>query len=236
MTVSVIIGEGCDIMANKDEIFKTALSGKKIPILTLDNKWHKLFTQTEITPSIKNLENELTDLVKRQGKLNTESKDIKKIKKKLMDEIVLIADGLVKEPDNKKLLRDMTEHKRLVKECNEKLESYEEELVLLPRKIDKINRELMLSSMEVCYKKIRENTSEIDALDAWIKETRRELKKKAVRKQEKEELNNQLYAYMHDIFGADVIELFDMKYQPGSAAGKEKQAKRGRKTNNAPKS
>ena len=223
-------------MTNKDENFKKALSGKKIPILTLDNKWHKLFTQTEITPTIKNLEKELTTLVKRQGKLNTEGKDIKKIKKKLMDEIVLIADELVKDPDNKKLLRDMTEHKRLIKECNEKTDVYEEELVQLPQKIDKINRQLMLASMEVCYKKIQENTREIDALDTWIKEMRRELKKKAVRKQEKEEMNNQLYAYMHDIFGADVIELFDMKFQPEDTTGKEKQTRRGRKNNNAPKS
>ena len=48
----------------------------------------------------------------------------------------------------------------------------------------------------------------------WIKEIRRELKKKVVRKQEKEAINHHLYAYMHDIFGADVIELFDMKYNP----------------------
>ena len=235
MTASVITEEGCGIVANRDETFKTALSDKKIPILTLDNKWHKLFTQTEITPSIKNLEKELTELVKRQGKLNTERKDIQKIKKKLMDEIVLIADGLVRDPDNKKLQKDMEDHKRLVKECNEKIEAYEEELTTLPRKMDKTNRDLMLKSMDVCYKKIQENTREIDALDTWINETRRELKKNAVRKQEKEDLNNQLYAYMHDIFGADVIELFDMKFQPKTASQKG-QTKRGRKNNNAPKS
>ena len=74
-------------MTVKEESFKAALSGKKIPILTLDNKWHKLFTQTEATPAVQSLEKRLTDLVKRQGKLNTESKDIKKIKRKLMDEI-----------------------------------------------------------------------------------------------------------------------------------------------------
>ena len=222
-------------MANRDETFKTALSDKKIPILTLDNKWHKLFTQTEITPSIKNLEKELTELVKRQGKLNTERKDIHKIKKKLMDEIVLIADELVRDPDNKKLQKDMEDHKRLVKECNEKIEAYEEELTTLPRKMDKTNRDLMLKSMDVCYKKIQENTREIDALDTWINETRRELKKNAVRKQEKEELNNQLYAYMHDIFGADVIELFDMKFQPKAESAKGK-TRRSRKNNNAPKS
>ncbi|MCI9462421.1 MAG: hypothetical protein HFI48_00855 [Lachnospiraceae bacterium] len=223
-------------MTVKEESFKAALSGKKIPILTLDNKWHKLFTQTEATPAVQSLEKRLTDLVKRQGKLNTESKDIKKIKRKLMDEIMMIADELTKEPDNRKLLKDMTEHSRLVKECNEKLEAYEAELVSLPREMDKVNRELMLASMEICYQKIRENTKEIDEIDAWVKQTRRELKKKLVRKQEKEDVNNGLYAYMHDIFGADVIELFDMQYQAQEAARRQKQEKRTRKNDHAPKS
>ena len=33
-------------MAQDNDLFRTALEGKKIPILTLDHKWHKLFTQT----------------------------------------------------------------------------------------------------------------------------------------------------------------------------------------------
>ncbi len=149
---------------------------------------------------------------------------------------MMIADELTKEPDNRKLLKDMTEHSRLVKECNEKLEAYEAELVSLPREMDKVNRELMLASMEICYQKIRENTKEIDEIDAWVKQTRRELKKKLVRKQEKEDVNNGLYAYMHDIFGADVIELFDMQYQAQEAARRQKQEKRTRKNDHAPKS
>ena len=32
-------------MARKDDVFKAALSGKRIPVLTLDSKWHQLFTQ-----------------------------------------------------------------------------------------------------------------------------------------------------------------------------------------------
>ena len=27
-------------------------------------------------------------------------------------------------------------------------------------------------------------------------------------------MNQELYTYMHNIFGADVIEIFDMKYNP----------------------
>ena len=216
-------------MAGKEDSFNKALSGKKIPILTLDNKWHKLFSPDDMTSQIKSLEKKLNDLIKRQGKLNTESKDIQKIKKKLMDEIIVIADDLQKEPESKKLSKDREDHRRLVKECNDKMSEYEEELYLLPKEIDKTNRSLMMASMEVCYQKIRANDREINALDEWIRQTRRELKKKLIRKQEKEEETNRMYAYMHDIFGADVLELFDMKYRPVAETGaKVKKNKKGR--------
>ena len=200
-------------MAKRDETFKQALIGRKIPILTLDNKWHKLFTQAEYSSEIKHTEKELNELLKRQGKVNTESKEIKKLKKKLMDEVVLLADEMGEHP-TKKQDKDMADHKRLINECNEKMDAYEEEMVELPRQISQLNNKLMLITMEVCYKKLQENTKELEEIEAWIGEIRRELKKKVVRKQEKEAMNHRLYSYMHDIFGADVIELFDMKYNP----------------------
>lgn len=200
-------------MSRTDEVFQPALIGRKIPILTLDNKWHQLFTQAEYSSEIKNMEKELNSLLKRQGKVNTESKEIKKLKKKLMDEIVILADQMGDHP-TKKQEKDMEDHRRLINECNEKLENYEEEMVELPRQINQLNNKLMLITMEVCYKKLQKNTEELESIEEWISNIRRELKKKVIRKQEKEAMNHKLYSYMHDIFGADVIELFDMKYNP----------------------
>ncbi len=200
-------------MARTDEAFRQALVGKKIPILTLDNKWHKLFTQSEFTPELKGLEKKLNDLLKRQAKLTSETKEIRKLKKKLMDEVVILADEMGERP-TKKQDKDMADHKRLIEECNEKMDAYEEELVELPRQISQINNQLMLITMEVCYKKLRNNTKELDEIEEWISEIRRELKKKVVRKKEKEAVINRLYAYMHDIFGAEVLEIFDMQYDP----------------------
>ena len=200
-------------MSRTEEVFQPALIGKKIPILVLDNKWHKLFTQAEYSSEIKGMEKEMNNLLKRQGKVNTESKEIKKLKKKLMDEIVVLADEMGQHP-TKKQEKDMADHKRLINDCNEKLEAYEEEMVELPRQINQLNNKMMLVTMEVCYKRIQQNTTELEAVEEWIGNIRRELKKKVIRKQEKEAMNRQLYSYMHDIFGADVIELFDIKYNP----------------------
>lgn len=200
-------------MARSDDVFKSALVGKKIPILTLDNKWHKLFTQSEFSSELKGMEMQLNDLLKRQAKVNSESKEVKKLKKKLMEDVVLLADAMGEHP-TKKQEKSMAEHKRLIEECNEKMDAYEEEMVELPRQINQLNNQLMLITMDVCYKKLHQSTDELAEIEEWIGEIRRELKKKVVRKKEKEAVINKLYAYMHDIFGADVIELFDMQYDP----------------------
>ena len=191
-------------MAKKEEAYKEALTGKKIPILTLDNKWHRLFTQIDSMPEIEVLSKELNELLKRQGKINTETKDIKKIKKRLMDEIVTLRSNS-EYAGNSTLEKKVEENKRLIAECNDKLEAYQEENADLPGELERVNNELMLLTMQSCYDRIQENTQEIQEISQWVSEVRVELKKKLVRKQEKEIINHELYAYMHDIFGADVI-------------------------------
>ena len=200
-------------MAKDDGAFRQALDGKKIPVLTLDNNWHRLFTQVEHTPEIQAVEEQLNELIKRQGKANTESKDIVRLKKKLLDEIVTLADR-IDSKNSKKYEKEMSEHQRLVGECNDKLNGYRQEIAELPDEIERVNERLMLITMRECYERLQRNPAEIDEIDAWITEIRKELKKKTVRKKEKENMNFQLYSYMHDLFGADVMELFDLKYDP----------------------
>lgn len=214
-------------MKKSEDAFKRALQGKKLPILTLDNKWHKLFTQTGTNSRIEALVKELNELLMRQGKANTESKEIRKLKKKLMGNIVENAGSLDQERD-KKAQKKLEESKRLIAECNEKLDNYVEELQVLPEEIDRVNYQLMLATMDVCYDYLQENTKEVEEIEDWIREVRVALKKNVIRKQEKERKNNALYSYMHDIFGADVIEIFDIKYDPakhnaGAPAGKKGQ-------------
>ncbi len=210
-------------MSRTDEIFEPALAGKKIPILTLDNKWHKLFTQREYTSEIGRMESDMNKLLKRQAKVNEESREIKKLKKAKMDEIVVLADEMGKAP-SKKLEKKLEECRETVTACNEKIEACEEEMLELPRQINRLNQKLMLATMEVCYHKLQKNTEELQEIDEWISSIRRELKKKVVRKQEKEAMNHRLYSYMHDIFGADVIEIFDMQYNPEDKYGNKKES------------
>lgn len=195
-------------MPRREEVYVPALTGKKIPILTLDHKWHQLFSQVHTTSAIKKAEEELNTLLKQQGKINTETKDIKKIKNRLMDEIV----NMMEDSDNPEIAKKIEENKRLIEECNEKLDTYRDENLELPKMIGDANRKLMLLTMEACYEDIHENSERLEAITEWINNVRVELKKNMIRKEEMQRRNQDLYAYMHDIFGADVIEIFDMKF------------------------
>lgn len=197
-------------MSEKDEDFRVALQGKNIPILTLDNKWHKLFTQTGASEKMKSLEEELNTLLKRQGKLNTESKSIHALKAKLMKEIVDNMEAT--DQGSQKASKKMDETKRLIEDCNEKLDAYQDELLELPKKIADVNYQLMLETMQQCYSRIQANVAEINATELWVQEVKKKLKKRLIKKQEKELWNQQLYKYMHETFGSEVIDLFDLKY------------------------
>ena len=208
-------------MGDKSDIYEQALAGKRVPVLTLDNNWYKLFTDLAELPRIQEKEKQLNELVQRQGQLNVDSKNIKKLKKKLMDEIVPMANELGQKY-SKSLEKKLDEHKRLIEECNEKLEEYQDELMDLPRQIEQVNHALMLLTMSYCYESMQENTRQIVEIAQWVKNIRIELKKNLVRKQEMEYQNRQIYSYMHDLFGAEVIDLFDMQYDP-MAVGQKKE-------------
>ncbi len=198
-------------MSKSDKEFKEALVGKKIPILTLDNQWHQLIGSVEPDKEVLKLQEEINELLKRQGKARTEIRKIKALKKKLMQEIMENAED-ASSGKNKKAEDKVNDNKRLINECNEMLRDYEDEVLELPAKMEKVNRELMIHTMEICYDVLRKNKAEIDENARWISETRTELKRRLIRKQEQEDMNQELYNYMHNIFGVDVIDIFDMAY------------------------
>ena len=197
----------------RQEAFQNALLGKHLPVLTLDNKWYRLLNKTGSVP-LKETEDALNQLLKRQGKLNTESKDIRNLKKKLMNEIVPMVDEAEQQGENSKINKQIEEHKRLIEECNEKLEAYEDELKDIPREIEKLNLQLMMFTMECCYDIMKDNDKQIQETADWVSAVRVELKKRLIEKQQMEQQNQEIYNYMHDIFGAEVVNLFDMKYHP----------------------
>lgn len=192
----------------KNHGFEAALRGKQIPLLILDQKWHNLFSDTGKPKTIVKLEKKAREYLRRQSRLNQDIKELKGLKEKLMKNIMANMDEIGQEQESKKLLED----RRLISEINEKLYLAFAELEKLPEELNAVNESLMIETMEYCYEKMRTNESEIEFIRKWLEQIREEVKEKAVRKQMVEDKNREIYSYMHDIFGANIIEIFDLKY------------------------
>ncbi|MBO4214594.1 MAG: hypothetical protein IKX99_02170 [Lachnospiraceae bacterium] len=204
-----------EIKANSEKLengkFMEALNDVKVPLLPLDQKWHHLFMGIEKTKEIKAAEEKVDELLKLQGKLNDDLKNLKKVKNNLMSSIV---DNMDDSDAGEKKQRDkkMEENRKLIDEANSKMEEIEDKLLELPRELDAANKVLMVLSMDICYKKLRDNAIQIEEIGSWIKKMRIELKKNIIIKQANEHKNEEIYAYMHDILGPKALDVFDLKY------------------------
>jgi hypothetical protein len=220
--------QGMDIDGFREKIIHT-----KIPVLVLDQKWHRLFALEGKPDDIKEAEVRENEILKEQGKLTNEVKDLKAVKKKLMQNIV---DNMDNSADAKKTR--MANVGDMIDETNEKIAADEDRLLEIPKELKEANDNLMVLTAMYAYDRMRTNTSEVNEIAEWIKKIRVELKTNIIKKQNREINNREIYAYMHDIFGKEMLGLFDIKadtsialtskdsymaaVQPNDYSGKEK--------------
>ena len=186
---------------------KKNVAYKNLPIAILDERYLRLFKDNEKTPLLKQLEKKLSDLLKRQGQITNDIKGIKKIKSDLMKSIIEnVENENMSESKRQKLLNT---NQKLVIEAKEKIDRLEQEELEIPGKIRAANIELLIEAVNICYNRIHQNYKDIQLLGNWINETRMELKKRILIKQDKETKNTEIYNYMHDLLGPEMMEVFD---------------------------
>lgn len=192
--------------------FKSALINKTIPNLTLDQKWHRLFAIHGKTEEIKELESQINNLMATEARLTMRLKELKRLKSQLLNNIVQNMENVKDDAAIAIHEKKQEENKRLVDETNQKIDECEDELADIPYQIRKTNEELMLKSMDYFYDKLRVNRTESAEIESWINQVRIDLKTNIIRKQNRDINNREIYEYLHDIFGAQVIDIFDIKY------------------------
>lgn len=187
------------------------LKKRNLPILTLDERWHRLFPEPEKTDAIRRLEKDVNTWLKKQGRMNTDLEDVKRVKARLMQNIV---DNMKESSGEDEKLREkrLEKSQQLIREANDKITQLEIEQTGAPDKLNKLNRELLEESVELCYDKLLENKEEIDEITQWVTEIRIELKKRLIMKQEMEDENEAIYSNLHGILGPELMEYFDREY------------------------
>lgn len=184
------------------EKLKSCTAINSIPVLTLDERWYHLITDKLKTDEISYWEKQVNELLKKQGQINNDIKEVKKIKSQLIKDVV---DNMQDEDNDPKRAKVMEQNQKLIQEAKDKINSLEDEALDLPRDIAQANRNLLIETVKVCYNKINSNKEDLEVLDKWINATRVKLKKNILIRQDKEEANNRMYSSMHDILGPDVM-------------------------------
>lgn len=187
-------------------LIEEKIRGKKVPLLILDQKWLNLFQAHEKTKRLKQLESELLNLVKEQGQLNQDIKDMEKLKKQLLDKIV---ENMSAAQHSKLVEKKQEKSQELIGEIKEKIQAAEERLLVLPEEINTTNEKLLIEGMKICYERIMRNEKVIKEEEKWILNAREVLKEHILVKQDLEIKNQEMYTYMHDMLGREIIEIFD---------------------------
>ncbi len=192
--------------------YQQALRHKKIPLLPLDPKWHELFPDYRKTGEIHRLEKELNKLIKKQGQTNNDVKEYEKAKKILMNNIVEnMTDG--HEYDSPIRAKKQDKNQKLMEELSTKMKEANNRIEELPDQIKEANEMLLVECMQVCYDELMANSAEIEAADEKIKQIREEMKNLILVKQDKEMRNTEMYKYMHNLLGREVVEVFDQNHK-----------------------
>jgi chromosome segregation ATPase len=182
-------------------------------IVILDQNWHSLFTGKK-PYKIKVLEIQLNKLMKEQGKVNSEYKAYKAIKKKMMDEII---QGMTVAFDDQKAegTKNLKKKQKNIQEINAKFDNYEKRKLELPHEIEKVNQVLLKESMIIFYERMIHHKEKKRRLESEIQILHEKVKELVGKKEDLEEENAKLYAFMHDIAGLEVIEQLDTHYFGG---------------------
>ena len=191
--------------------FARAVEGNTVTILPLDQKWHRLFAVEGKPKKLQEQEKQVKTWLAAQGRAQQELKELKKLKATLMDNIVQNMDGT--EGNDQRQERKLSENRRLIDEINEKMTACEDTLLEVPRMLKEANDRLLEMTVEYCYFRLRANAAAVEEIGEWITRMRIELKRQIIRKQTAEANNREIYAYMHDVFGAGMLDILDVRYQ-----------------------
>ncbi len=188
--------------------FSGFFKGKKIPILTLDERWYALYPENEKPARIKEIEDRLNLLMQRQGKLIHDIKDMKNLKTILMKEIITNMDvneteiGMLK-------AKKLGKNKKIILEISEKMKNIEDELIEIPYQIKAVNEQLIIESSKECYQRLSVYNQKIEEITQSVAKLRLELKDKILLKQDMEIKTTTIYSYMHDMLGPELMQNLD---------------------------
>ena len=186
---------------------------KENHIVTLDANWYNVYANKKPL-KIQQLELKLNKLMAKQGQCGQDLKNLKLLKNKKLSEIQQLM-PLAHDQGEAQAIKHMSQNERIVKEINKKMASLEEQLTRLPGEIETVNEQLLGISLNDAYQELMAIKNRKRNLDHEIKALHETLKEKVGLQSEMDESINNLYIFIHDVAGVELMEQLDAYYEKG---------------------
>lgn len=190
----------------EEEQFLERFREVEAPILILDERWLRIFPDNYKTKEILRLEKELRDALKYQARLTQNIKDAEDTKKKLMERIIQFMNAAQISAAEAKKQEKSQEY---IKNINSELKDLELKYEQMPDHILELNQQLLIESLRVCYRRMKQNKEQLDEQKRLVMEAKKVLQEHEERRRQLHIENEHIFTFMHKVFGRSIIELFD---------------------------
>lgn len=187
------------------------LKKNDISILTLDERWNRIFKIIPISKGIIKCQDNLNRLIAQEAALFQEQQNIEPEKKKHMNNIMALTQEAF-EKNNDQAKRSISDSKLRIEQLNKRAGEIDDELLEMKNKIRESNFKLLEETVRYVYSVITRSRKK----EAKIEEKLAVLKKKLKKLQEQRQnlLTDwtEVYAFFHDLLGSDELTRLDVQF------------------------
>lgn len=199
------------MIKRKLEFNIATLKKNDITILTLDERWNKLFKIIPISPAIKKRQDSLNRLIGQEAALFQEQKAIEPEKKKHMNNIISLTQEAF-EKGNDKAKQSLANSRQCIERLNKRALELEDELLLMKGRIRESNFKLLEETVKYVYYIMVKSRKAERKLEAELEKTRKKLKELQVQRQSITADWTEVYAFFHDLLGSDELTKLDRRF------------------------
>lgn len=187
------------------------LKKNDINILTLDERWNKLFKIIPINREIKKCQDSLNKLIGQEAALFQEQQNIEPEKKKHLNNIIALTQEAF-DKDNEQAKHSLVESKQCVEHLNKRAVELEDELLAMKNKIRESNFKLLEETVRYVYNVMAKSKEREAKLEAELDLLKKRLKELQIQRQNLTTDWTEVYAFFHDLMGSDELTKLDKQF------------------------
>ncbi len=187
------------------------LKRNDIVILTLDERWNKLFKLIPISAEVKRQQDALNKLLGKEAALYQEQKNIEPEKIKYMNRIMTLT-GEAFEKNNEEAKKALAESKEKIETLNQRSQEIENEIYQMKDRIRDANFKLLEETVHYVYGVIANSREKQKRLDREMEKAKKRLKELQAERQKLSTDWTDIYSFFHTLLGSDELTKLDQLF------------------------